>query len=103
MVLGVAMLATIVAGVGSTLQRPTYVADATLRLATITTTAGGGLRPDVEYSDRVASTYAGLVATTPVLDEVRERLQLAEAPVLEAWVPASSELIRVRAHARTGQ
>lgn len=101
MVLGVALLAAILAGAGSRLWHPIYAAEATVRLPTLTTTAFGGLTPDLEYSDRVANTYTRLVATALLRARVQERLGLAAPPLLEASVHADSELLLVRAEAGT--
>jgi capsular exopolysaccharide synthesis family protein len=83
----------------STTRDATYTASSTLRLATVSASAGGGLSPDLEYTDRLANTYRTVVASRPFRTALRERLALATEPSVAAAIPANTELIHLSATA----
>lgn len=100
-VASVALIAAASGLVASHFRHATYSAAATLRLATVSASNGGGLSPDLEYTDRLANTYRSVVESAPLRDAVQARLHLAARPVVTASLPANTELIRIGATARS--
>ena len=98
-VISVALVAVGAGFAASHFRHATYSAAATLRLATVSASSGGGLSPDLEYTDRLANTYRSVVASAPLGDAVQARLNLSARPVLTASLPANTELIRIGATA----
>ena len=97
LVVGVALLGFALGFALSRTQEATYAATTTLRLATVSATAGGGLRPDLEYTDRLANTYRSVVASTPFRTAIREQLGMSSLPDVSASIPANTELLRIDA------
>jgi capsular exopolysaccharide synthesis family protein len=99
LIVGVALLGCGIAFAFSLTRHASYSATATLRLATVSSSGGGGLSPDLAYTDRLANTYRAVVASAPFGSAVRRRLGLAAAPRISASIPANTELIRISATA----
>ena len=94
-VIATVVVTAAIAGVASQLMPPRYAATATVRVAT-------GVSGRVEYADyiyaeRLMNTYAQIISSAPVLDEVKERLGLSDLPDIEAEVVRDTELIRITA------
>ena len=100
-VLAVVLVAAGAGLVASHFRHATYSASATLRLATVSASNGGGLSPDLEYTDRLANTYRSVVASAPLRNAVQTRLNLSARPAVTASLPANTELIRIGATARS--
>jgi non-specific protein-tyrosine kinase len=84
-----------VATVGTVIAAPKYVATTTVR---VLTAAGGSLdwvQYDTWYADRLMNTYAELVTSDPVLEELVERLSLDEPPEIEVEIVPNTELIQI--------
>ena len=97
LVVGVALVGFAIAFAFSLTRQATYSATTTLRLATVSASGGGGLSPDLEYTDRLANTYRTVVASTPFRAAVQRELGLPTAPSVSASIPANTELIRISA------
>jgi len=84
-----------IAGIASKLMPPMYAATTTVRVAT-------GVSGRVEYADyiyaeRLMNTYAEILSSAPVLDEVKQRLGLNDLPDIKTEVVRDTELIRITA------
>ena len=95
LVVGAALVGFAIAFALSLTQESVYSATTTLRLATVSASTGGGLSPDLEYTDRLANTYRTVVASTPFRTTVRAQLGLKSLPNVSASVPANTELLRI--------
>ena len=79
-----------------------YEARTTLRLTTLSALSSGNVRPDdIEYTERLQNTYAELLGSRQLRQQVRERLGLAERPDVRAEPRPSTELFEVVATAAT--
>ena len=99
LIVGVGLLGFALAFAFSLTRDESFSAATTLRLATVSSSAGGGLSPDLAYTDRLANTYRTVVASTPFRSTVRRELGLAEEPAVAASIPANTELLRIKATA----
>jgi succinoglycan biosynthesis transport protein ExoP len=90
-----AMVTAMVAGVISLTISPTYAATAVVRIA-----AGSGGRveyADYMYADRLMNTYAKMITSRPVLEEVSANLGLNTTPSVDVEVVRDTELLRITA------
>ncbi len=87
-------LVTLVAVIiGTLVTRPTYTATTTLRIAS---SASGTISYyDYMYADRLMNTYVKLATSTPVLDELKTRLQVKILPSIDVAVVPQTELIQI--------
>jgi capsular polysaccharide biosynthesis protein len=99
--LGIAMLAL-------TLLLPVaYAATSTVRVGTIVPPGSGGASYDLYYSDRLVNTYSRLLASRPVIDQMRERVardtnqQLPAHPKIAVELPPNTELVILTVRAAT--
>lgn len=99
LIVGAALLGFGIAFALSLGRHASYSATTTLRLATVSSSVGGGLSPDLAYTDRLANTYSTVVASAPFGAAVRRQLGLSSAPRVSASIPANTELIRISATA----
>ena len=99
LIVGVALLGFGVAFALSAGREASYSATTTLRLATVSSSVGGGLSPDLAYTDRLANTYRTVVSSAPFGPAVRQQLGLSAPPRVSASIPANTELIRISATA----
>ena len=99
LIVGVALIGFAITFAFSLTRQASYSAATTLRLATLSAGSGGGLSPNLEYTDRLANTYRSVVASTPFRAEVRRRLGLPAELAISASIPANTELIRISASA----
>lgn len=90
------LLSTAVAAAISFLSTPQYVASTTLRVLTI---GGGGsvvnARPDINYTERLLNTYARILTSTTVREQLRDELGLDQLPIITVQLIPSTELIRI--------
>lgn len=93
------LLCTAIAAVLSFLSTPQYTAATTLRVLTI----GGGsvtdARPDINYTERLLNTYARILTSTTVREQLRDELSLDQLPTISVQLIPSTELIRIVADA----
>lgn len=87
----------LVVAVGSWLTKPTYASTATLRIATAA--SGSVSYTDYVYNDRLVNTYVQIATSRPVLDELVNRLGLAEVPVVRVEIVTNTELIDITVEA----
>jgi capsular exopolysaccharide synthesis family protein len=80
---------------GSLLMHPVYAATATVRIAAAADKTMD--YSDYQYADRLMNTYARIVTSAPVLDEVMRKLGLSEPPEVKSEVIADTELISITA------
>jgi capsular polysaccharide biosynthesis protein len=99
--LGIAMMAL-------TLLLPVaYAATSTVRVGTIVPPGSGGASYDLYYSDRLVNTYSRLLASRPVIEQMRERVardtnqQLPARPKVTVELPANTELVLLTVRAST--
>ena len=98
----VAATVVVVVGVviaGTLLTKPTYSATTLLRVTTATSGTFDQIRYELDYTDRLVNTYMRLVTSRPVLDELRQRLNIAVVPDITAEAIAKSELFQLTANA----
>jgi capsular polysaccharide biosynthesis protein len=94
----ITLLVLIGAAVATFLARPTYVSATTLRAITIGGDALSG-RTDPVYTERLLSTYAAIVTGGTVLNELTQRFNLPQRPVISVDLVRGTELMRIRAQA----
>lgn len=92
----VTLVAALVVAVAISSQLPaTYRATATLRMLTSTSGSADYLQYDVRYAERLMNTYANLATSQPVLDELAQQLNLAEAPKATVSMITNTELLEI--------
>jgi Mrp family chromosome partitioning ATPase/capsular polysaccharide biosynthesis protein len=99
--LGIAMMAL-------TLLLPVaYAATSTVRVGTIVPPGSSGASYDLYYSDRLVNTYSRLLASRPVIEQMRERVardtnqQLPAHPKITVELPPNTELVILTVRAAT--
>ncbi len=93
--LGTFLVAVAVVALISALRAPTYIATATLRIATPPSPDGIVRADDIAYADRRSNTYRMLLGTQPVRDELARRLGPGGLPDVDVTLPANSELFEI--------
>ncbi len=83
------------AALASFFMTPVYAATTTVRVATAV--AGRVEYGDYIYSERLMNTYAEIITTDPILEQVQKQLNLDELPQIEVEVVPDTELIRITA------
>jgi Mrp family chromosome partitioning ATPase/uncharacterized protein involved in exopolysaccharide biosynthesis len=83
----------IVVGLGTFIITPVYTASATLRVPTAPD--GSVDYGDYMYAERLMNTYAEIVVSRPVLEELAQRLDLDEPPPVEAEILVNTELVQI--------
>lgn len=96
-VIGVPLIAALVAGLISFLIQPTYQATSVVRILTSRVGDINDIRYDISYADRLMNTYSNVATSGPVIDELMTRLQLAEKPAIEIKILANTELMEITA------
>jgi len=92
----VTLVTALVVAVAISSQLPsTYKATATLRMLTSTSGSADYLQYDVRYAERLMNTYANLATSQPVLDELAQQLNLAEAPKATVSMITNTELLEI--------
>jgi polysaccharide biosynthesis transport protein len=75
---------------------PIYMTSAMLRVATA---AGGSVEAvrynDIMYADRLMNTYTKIATSSPVLEELTQRLGLDNPPQIEVEILANTELMKI--------
>lgn len=82
-----------VSAAGSFLTVPQYEATATLRVAAAADRTMD--YSDYQYTDRLINTYAKIITSSPVLEEVMRRFNLTKVPEVTAEAVADTELITI--------
>jgi len=77
-VIAVTLVTFVVATIGSYLQQPTYSGAATVRVAQAS--VGSIEYADYRYAERLMNTYAEILGSRPVLEEVIRKLDLSISP-----------------------
>ena len=90
-----ALLTEIVVIIGTLLTMPIYSTTTTLRIALAS--SGSVTSTDYYYADRLMNTYVKLATTTPVLDELIQRLGLSKLPPIEVKAVPQTELLQITA------
>jgi succinoglycan biosynthesis transport protein ExoP len=80
---------------GTFLSDPKYSATTTIRIASAS--SGSVSSYDYMYADRLMNTYVKLATTSPVEDELKQRLGITELPDIQVATVASTELIQITA------
>jgi non-specific protein-tyrosine kinase len=93
------LLGTAIATAFTLLSTPQYVASTTVRVMTI----GGGTlttaRPDINYTERLVSTYSNIITGGTVRRQIKDKLGLEQLPVISMQTIPGTELIRIIAEA----
>jgi non-specific protein-tyrosine kinase len=93
------ILGTVLATAFSLLSQPQYVASTTVRVLTV----GGGTlttaRPDINYTERLVSTYSNIITSNTVRRQIMNQLGLEEFPTISVQTIPGTELIRIIAEA----
>jgi capsular exopolysaccharide synthesis family protein len=92
-VTSVVTLAVVV--IGTLKATPIYTASTTLRVLTPNTGSIDWVQYDIQYANRLMSTYAEIVITGPVLEELVQKLNLDEPPQVAVKVVVNTELMRI--------
>ncbi|NJP04196.1 MAG: polysaccharide biosynthesis tyrosine autokinase [Chloroflexaceae bacterium] len=93
------ILAVMIAAAGTMRQTPTYVATATLRLMTAPV-YGYVEHGSILYAERLLNTYAIIVKTNPIVEQMRQQLEVDEstgslASRISVSFPGNSELMQI--------
>jgi len=95
-VIGVTLAVTMTFTIIATLmQTPTYVASTTLRVLTATSGTFDRITYDIKYAERVMNTYVEIATSSPVLEDLVERLGLDRPPQIDVEIVPNTELIRI--------
>ncbi|MCL4488749.1 MAG: Wzz/FepE/Etk N-terminal domain-containing protein [Chloroflexi bacterium] len=87
---------TLIVVVASTLLvTPSYQATATVRVKTASEGSIDYVTYDINYGDRLMNTYAKIITSAPMLEQVRQKLGFDTIPHTSAEVVANTELIRI--------
>lgn len=93
------LLGTVLATAFTLLSKPQYVASTTVRVLTV----GGGTlttaRPDINYTERLVSTYSNIITSNTVRRQIMDQLGLEEFPAVSVQTIPGTELIRIIAEA----
>jgi polysaccharide biosynthesis transport protein len=92
-VITVVLVTMLVVIVGTWLVSPTYIATATLRIATAS--ASTSSYKDYMFADRLITTYINIAISRPLLDELNKQLGLSKAPKISVQQIPNSELIQI--------
>jgi capsular exopolysaccharide synthesis family protein len=88
------MVVTLIAVIAGTFTAtPIYSATATLRIAT--GAAGTVEYSDYMYAERLLNTYKQIATSSPILDQLKQRLGLADTPKIEVKILSGTELIQI--------
>lgn len=83
--------------IGTRMITPTYVASATLRVApAVRGPADRSGWDEIQYVDRLINTYTEIATSSPVLEELKQRLNLSESLQIEVEIPANTELMQIK-------
>lgn len=94
-ILVITLITLAISVAGSTMLPNTYSATSVVR---ILTTTGGGVdwvQYDTTYADRLMNTYAKIVTSGPVVDELKSQFDLEVAPEIEVSIIANTELLEI--------
>jgi len=78
---------------GTFLATPRY--QATTRIRVATASAGSVTYADYQYADRLLNTYAEIIASQPILDELGSVLEVREVPEVIVEIVPNTELIEI--------
>jgi polysaccharide biosynthesis transport protein len=95
LIVGTLVTAVIVTVVGTALLPRTYDATATVRITTADEAADRTSYDSVMYAGRLTNTYAKIVTSGSVLDELAARLGQTETPKVKVEVPPNTELMQI--------
>jgi len=86
------LVTMLVVFVATWLTPPTYVATATLRIAT---SSSSSTYSDYYFADRLITTYMNIATSRPLVDELVKQLKLSDAPTITVGQIPNSELIQI--------
>ncbi len=98
-ILACLVLGTVLAAAFSLLSQPQYVASTTVRVLTVGAGPVTTARPDINYTERLVSTYSNIITGNTVRREIRDQLGLEELPMISVQTIPGTELIRIIAEA----
>lgn len=94
-----AMIVTFIAFLGAILSKPVYQATAKVQVSTAPRGSLDFIDYNLDYTDRLMNTYLHIAKSGPVLDQLRQQFQLAEAPTVDVAIIANTELMRLSVEA----
>jgi hypothetical protein len=95
LIAGTLAITLLVASVGTALLPRVYEATTTVRITTVDETTDRANYDSVMYAGRLVNTYAKIVSSGSVADELAARLGLAEPPKIKVEVPPNTELMQI--------
>lgn len=81
--------------IGTWWMTPIYQATTTLRVATAHQGSFDSPSYNTYYADRLMNTYAKVLTSSPMQDDLKKRLGLAEAPAVKVDISANTELMQI--------
>jgi non-specific protein-tyrosine kinase len=93
------ILGTAAAALISFLSTPQYVGTTTLRVLTSGTGSVTNARPDIAYTERLLNTYARILASNSVRQQLRDEVGMDQVPLISVQLIPGTELIRIVAEA----
>ncbi len=93
------LIALLVVEARTALIKPLYTASTTLRISTVAIGSTDYVQYDLTYTDRLMNTYAKLVTSTPIMDELTRQLSLSTPPKIIVNIVANTELMQIAAEA----
>jgi capsular polysaccharide biosynthesis protein len=94
-IVATALVTLIVVVVGTIMATPVYQASTILRVETAAEGSLDYVTYDTNYGDRLMNTYAEIITSGALMDQLKQRLDLARLPKISADVIANTELIRI--------
>ena len=86
-----------VVAIGTLMKPPVYRSSAILRILTATSGSTSWVEYNITYTDRLMNTYATIVTSSPMIEEVRQRLHLDASPHIEVETLPNTELLQITA------
>lgn len=96
-ILSTMLITLLIAAAGTFVAAPVYEASTTLRIATTAAGTYSNLRYDLNYADRLMSTYENIATSAPVLFELEQEFGGIDADAISVEIFANTELMAISA------
>jgi succinoglycan biosynthesis transport protein ExoP len=99
-IVGTVLITTFVVILGTLQMPPVYKAVTKLRIQTLTSGASDYVQYDIRYTVRIVNTYIEIATSGPVLEDLKERLNLDQLPPIEIRAVEDTELLQIIAQSQ---
>ena len=90
---------TLLVLIATYIATPIYVASTTIRVATIGSGLNSSGRPDINYTERLMNTYAQIVKSYSIQQQIVQQLALTEQPEILVFTIPNTELMQIQVEA----